>query len=74
MEIDIRKVATEEIDTIRFRDVSSSEYYADCIFKDGHDIKIQDSDSERNLVIGDAAHALDLIEALKKAIELGWFE
>lgn len=77
MEIDIRKKGKlGEINSIRFYESSDSLPFADIIVKEDDDsVYIKDSDQwDVDLMIENKGHAEYLIEALKKAIELGWFE
>lgn len=68
------RLPTEEITCIKFADPDSNYYHAMTLepAKDNR-VNIYDEDSDK-VVISDKEHALDLIKALYKAIELGWLK
>jgi len=74
MEFDIRTNQAEEISVLRFADDS------DCLVASGilrnwyGGVSVSDIKSERELRIFSEEHARNLIKALNKAIELGWFK
>lgn len=76
MEIDIRnKCLKEEIDSVRFYDVNLQKDVADRLSKGRMEgLFIEDSDAKGCVFIETKEHALNLIKALEKAIDLGWFE
>jgi hypothetical protein len=79
MQIDIRK---PEVDTILFAEeygyISGDKYYQASCLQPSTQVKrtVKITDTERNVFVGilSEQHAKDLIKALEKAIELGWFE
>lgn len=79
MEIDIRKATKETIDVIRFTDHPADDcaVAADVVVKSRGDcpVWLQNSEDDNDIIgIRNKQDALNLVEALRKAIELGWFE
>lgn len=79
MEIDIRKVTKENVDVIRFTDHPKNDcaVAADTVVFSSGDcpVWIQNSEDDNDIIgVRNKQDALNLIEALKKAIEMGWFE
>ena len=75
MEFDIRTNQAEEISLLRFADDSGCHHVASGILPGvGVGVSVIDIESERGLWICSEEHAQNLINALNKAIELGWFE
>lgn len=72
--VDVRSVAEESIDTIRFAEKSGFDYYPDIIKRDGQRVVLVETDMSRELALRDKNHASNLIKALEKAIELGWLK
>ena len=72
MEIDIRKVESGEVDVIRFAEDSDCYMNASILKCDSSSIYIEDGDGQVLRLESDV-HALNLIKALEKAIELNWF-
>lgn len=73
MEIDIRKVGSdEEVDTIRFAEDSDCHMNASVLKYTPSNIYLEDGDGQV-LRIESESHALNLIQALEKAMELEWF-
>lgn len=76
MEIDIRNVGNGKIDTIRFAEERGEVLGIDCplayvlVLKGRGVVGIHDPYAR--VVIKDKQHALNLIKALNKAIELEW--
>lgn len=72
MEIDIRKLESGGVDVIRFAE--DSDYYmnASTLKCDASSIYIEDGDGQVLRLESDV-HAINLIKALEKAIELNWF-
>lgn len=79
-EIDIRHVDSDEkISVIRFSDVDYNEYNADVLIRDSDNecVYVEDSDnstSETSATLNSKEQALNLIKAIEKAIDLGWFD
>ena len=75
MEFDIRTNQAEEISVLRFADGSDDYHVASGISRvaDGG-VSVIDLESERTLRIFSEEHAQNLIKAINKAIELGWFK
>ena len=71
MEIDIRKLESE-VDAIRFAEDSDCYVNASILKCNSQDIYIEDGDGQA-LRLESELHALNLIKALEKAIELNWF-
>lgn len=79
MQIDIRKL---EIDTIIFAETygclfGDKHYQSSCLQPSNRGKGVVNiTDTGRNVFVGilSEQHAKDLIKALEKAIELGWFE
>lgn len=80
MEIDIRSLRKEEIDVIRFADSKDHSNCANQILKSPCVQKAvwlannRYNPDECGIVIEGKENAKNLIKALEKAIELGWFE
>lgn len=79
MEIDVRKKSTEFVSVIRFTDhpVNDCAVAADTLVKHSGDCPVWVSNSRENdeiIGIRNQEDALNLIEALKKSIDLGWFQ
>ena len=73
--IDIRNTSEDAIDTITFASASSVSYICGKLVKGGNDVEVQDpEDDYRSLVIESKEDAENMIKALQKAIELGWFK
>ena len=72
MEIDIRRVESDEVDVIRFAEDSDCYMNASILKCDSSNIYIEDGD-DCALRLESESHALNLIKALEKAIELNWF-
>lgn len=72
MEIDIRDVESGEVDVIRFAEDSDCYVNASILKRDSSIMCIEDGDGQVLRLESDA-HALNLIKALEKAIELNWF-
>jgi len=74
MEIDIRKVNNDNVDTIRVCDPDNQDFIiGDIVFKDKGFILIKDSADDAYFVsVLNKEHALNLIKGLEKVIELGW--
>ena len=73
MEFDIRTNEPEEITILRFAD--DIRYHASGISRSGcGGVWVTGTHTERNLRICSEEHAQNLIKAINKAIELGWFE
>ena len=72
MEIDIRKLESGEVDVIRFAEDSDCYMNASTLKCDASSIYIEDGDGQV-LRLESESHALNLIKALEKAIELNWF-
>jgi len=75
MELDIRANQADEITVIRFAD--NSDYYvtANGIVRGFSGVvEVVDIEEISGLRIFSEEHARNLIKALNKAIELGWFE
>ena len=68
--IDVRYAKEEVVRVIKFSDSSATHLAAEGIGED-IDVMLYD-DNEDFVVINDKEHALNLIKALNKAIELGW--
>lgn len=73
MEFDIRTNQAEEISVLRFADDNSDEYTANGILNNQGVIVLSDIVEGRALQICSEEHAQNLIKAINKAIELGWF-
>ena len=75
MEFDIRTNQAEEITLLRFADNGGDYHVASGVLRraDGS-IEVIDIESERDLWICSEEHAQNLVNALNKAIELGWFK
>jgi hypothetical protein len=74
MEFDIRNNPAEKITVIRFADNSDDYYVASGILRNSHGgVEVIDIETERDLRVRSKEHAQNLIKALNKAIELGWF-
>lgn len=76
MEFDIRTNEPEEITLLRFADESGGDYHiaSGILHSADGGVSVIDIESERDLQICSEEHAQNLINALNKAIELGWFE
>lgn len=78
MEIDIRNRVPAQIDTIRIYDYNDDEFTVEYIERvndwENHKVFISDKDTCDPLRIYNKEHALDIIKALDKAIELGWLK
>ena len=77
MEFDIRTNRAEEVTVIRFADDVEYYHVANGILRSGWrgvGVSVIDIETERDLRIFSEGHAQNLINALNKAIELGWFE
>ena len=75
MEFDIRTNEPEEITVLRFADDGGNYHTASGILRLGDwSVAVIDIEAERDLRIFSEGHALNLIKALNKAIELGWFK
>lgn len=79
MEYDVRLKEELVIDKIVFsepedRDGDSLAYYLTKLTVHGVDYGCRIKDDEDTLVIQDKQHALNLIKALEKAIDLGWLK
>lgn len=74
MELDIRTNEPEKVTVLRFAD--DSDYYtASGIICESHGVvSVVDIEEGRDLRIFSEEHAQNLIKALNKAIELGWFK
>ena len=72
MEIDIRKLESGEVDVIRFAEDSDCYMNASTLKCDASIIYIEDGDGQVLRLESDV-HAINLIKALEKAIELNWF-
>ena len=71
MQIDIRDNRNEEvIDSIKICDTNSNYYVVSELWKTGNTIVLNEVGSDRCT----KEHAQNIIKALEKAIELGWFE
>lgn len=76
MEIDIRKETAEEITSIRFADKYGKDgctriaSYAER----GPDFKVKIRDGGEYVYVESVEHAEDLINTLRKAIDLGWLK
>lgn len=75
MEYDIRSEDYEPLTAIRITNQNVDEYCAEHIkYTDGK-VKISDSSEyAEDLRVYDKKHALNIIKALNKAIELGWLK
>ena len=62
------------VDIIRFWDNPTGNYLATGLTYIDGEVKIEDLENIRSLKISSSAHAQNIIKALEKAIELGWFE
>ena len=77
MEIDVRNTVEGEIDVIRFADDEQNIYYQSSIIRHiawKSLVHIEEGGNGEYVRITSKQHALDLIKALEKAIELGWLE
>lgn len=74
MEIDIRERTPATIEKIRIRDENEDEYCVECIYLVNGKVYVGDHNSYCNKRIYNKEHALDIIKALDKAIELGWLK
>lgn len=77
MEIDIRNKKIEVIDRIRFDNTEDDALFADSIWRYSGDCNVWLSKSdEENAILGikNKDAALNLLAAINKAIDLGWFE
>lgn len=79
MEIDVRNTTKEDIDIIRFTSHPQYDFAvaADTLVLSAGDcpVWLQNSKNDSDIIgVRNKEDALNLIEALKKAIELGWFE
>lgn len=72
MEIDIRKVESDEVDVIRFAEDSDCYMNASILKRDSSIMCIEDGDGQV-LRLESEVHAINLIKAVEKAIELNWF-
>ena len=72
MEIDIRKLESGEVDVIRFAEDSDCYMNASILKCDSSSIYIEDGDGQVLRLESDV-HAIYLIKAVEKAIELNWF-
>ena len=74
MQIDIRYTRNEEvIDSIKICDTNSNYYVVSELWKTGNTIVLNEVGSDR-CTVESKEHARNIIKALEKAIELGWFE
>lgn len=75
MEIDIRTDKEEDVRSIRFYDVNPNKDVANRLAKgNAEGLFIEDTDSGDSVFIENKEHATNLIAAIQKAIDLGWFE
>ena len=79
MEIDIRKKVVDKVTEIRFEDAPPSDgaYFADVLVFSNADCNVwiqKSSDDNQTLGIKNKKTAYNLIAAINKAIDLGWFE
>lgn len=76
MEIDIRKEVQAPIDRIRILDPNQDTYCVEYIKNLNNFVMLCDgsNEAEKNLEVYDKEHALNIIKALEKAIELGWLK
>ena len=75
MEIDIRNPVDEEITAIRIENANRKVVIAELLIK-GYRVHIQDSDypEQQSLAVISEDHAKNIIKALQKAIDLGWWK
>ena len=69
--IDVRDEADAAVDVIKFSDSYATHIFGEGIGEEGSFVMLYD-DNDDYVVINDKEHALNLIKALNKAIELGW--
>ena len=79
MEIDIRKKVEDKVTEIRFEDAPPADgaYFADVLVFSNADCNVwiqKSSDYNQTLGIKNKKTAYNLIAAINKAIDLGWFE
>lgn len=75
MEFDIRAYEPEEITAIRFADAEDDHYVASGVVRGFSGVvEVGDIEEGRWLGLFSEEHARNLIRALNKAIELGWFK
>ena len=76
MEIDIRDHIVQKVTGIRFsQNRTASGYRQASVLRGGaNEADIVEDDNGNFVRINGKQHALNLIKALEKAIELGWFE
>ncbi len=70
--IDIREQGEDAVDTIVFADAEDSDDVAQAHHVRWRSNYFTIEDSYESVVINSKEHALDLIKAIKKAIELEW--
>lgn len=69
--IDVRGEVEEVVTAIKFSDSYATHLIGEGIGEEGSFVMLYD-DNNDYVVINDKEHALNLIKALNKAIELGW--
>ena len=71
--IDVRDEVEDVVQVIKFSDSYATHLVGEGIGKEGSFVMLYD-DNDDYVVVNDKQHALNLIKALNKAIELGWLE
>ena len=77
MEIDIRTIDGDKVKTIRFDTQDEDALFADVLnfYRGDCDVWLNDSsDNTRILGIRNKKVAYNIIKAIQKAIDLGWFD
>lgn len=69
--IDVRGEVEDVVQVIKFSDSYATHLVGEWIGEEGSFVMLYD-DNYDHVVINDKQHALNLIKALNKAIELGW--
>lgn len=72
MELDIRNTQEEEVTSIRFWDDTGEDVVASTLTHAWGKVAIEDSTTV--VCVESKEHAINLIKALEKAIELGWLK